>query len=147
MNKSVNHGSNMLLTTSNWGPFKTFKLMPLTSDCPYVEAIFDPSSKILAVISKIAKSSYHMVPKIDDNGDEIKLKIGKRQNGKDGKEQRVMMDTHAEYYITDIEESKSFIKMFGINSEDYDFNAIIDSDPEEIKRALPSDKATNMLIT
>ena len=106
----VEYGGNMVITTSNWGPHKTFKLMPLTIDCPYVEAIFDPSSKILAIISKIAKSSYHMIAKLDDNGDEVKLKISKRQNGKEIKEQRVLMDTHAEYYITDINEAKELPK-------------------------------------
>ena len=89
---------SMMLTTSNWGPNKTFKMIPINQDCPYVEAIFDPSSKILAIISKVAKSSYHMIPKLDDNGDDIKMRIGKRPNGKDTKEQRVLMDTHAEYY-------------------------------------------------
>lgn len=140
------HGGNMMITTSNWGPYKTFKLMPMTGDCPYVEAIFDPSSKILAIISKIAKSSYHMVPKLDDNGDEIKLKIGKRQNGQDNKEQRVLMDTHAEYYITDLDEAKSFIKVFAVNADTYDIDNITDNPVQDIEKKLPSDKATNLTI-
>ena len=42
---------NMMLVSGNWGPYETFKLIPVNTDCPYVEAIFDPSGKILAVIS------------------------------------------------------------------------------------------------
>ena len=145
-NKKPTYGQNMLLTTSNWGPYKTFKLMPVFEDCPYVEVIFDPSSKILAVISKISKSSYHFVPKIDDNGDEVQTKIKPRPNGKKIKEQRVMMDTHAEYYIVETDEIKSFVKGFAINADSYDFNAIIDNDVEEMKRALSSEKATNLNI-
>ena len=143
-NKKPTYGKNMLITTSNWGPYKTFKLMPITEDCPYVEIIFDPSSKILAVISKINKSSYHFVPKIDDNGDEVKLKVGKRPNGKDIKEQRVMMQTHAEYYIVDDQEIKDFVNQFAVNADSYDYAAIIDNDVEQMKRALSSDKATNL---
>ena len=142
----VEYGGNMVITTSNWGPHKTFKLMPLTIDCPYVEAIFDPSSKILAIISKIAKSSYHMIAKLDDNGDEVKLKISKRQNGKEIKEQRVLMDTHAEYYITDINEAKGFIKLFAINADTFDIDNVMDNPVQNIERKLPSDKATNLTI-
>tara|TARA_Y100001937_G_scaffold106911_1_gene149087 strand:+ start:731 stop:1183 length:453 start_codon:yes stop_codon:yes gene_type:complete len=138
------YGQNMLLTTSNWGPYKTFKLTPVTEDCPYVEVIFDPSSKILAVISKINKSSYHFVPKIDDNGDEVKLKVGKRPNGKDIKEQRVMMQTHAEYYIVEENEIIDFIERFAINADSYDYSTIIKNDVEQMKRALSSEKATNL---
>jgi len=140
------YGQNMLITTSNWGPYKTFKLMPITEDCPYVETIFDPSSKILAVISKINKQAYHFVPKIDDNGDEVQTKIKARPNGKKVKEQRVMMQTHAEYYIVEEKEIKDFIQRFAINADSYDFASIIDNDVEEMKRALSSEKATNLNI-
>lgn len=148
MAKTTNFGGNMILTTSNWGPYKTFKLMPATQDCPYVEAIFDPGSKILAVISKNFKQSYHMVPKLDDNGDQITLKIGKRPNGKEYKEQRVMMDTHAEYYITDAEEIKAFVKTFGINisTNKYDIEGYLTKDPEPYQKKMTSDKATNLNI-
>ena len=139
MSTKNNHGGNMLITTSNWGPYKTFKLMPLTKECPYVEAIYDPSSKILAIISKTVKNAYHMVPKLDDNGDSVTLKIGKRASGKDIKEQRVLMDTHAEYYLTDLAEMKSFIEIFAVNTE-YDYNALIDSDVQPMKKPLSSEK-------
>tara|TARA_R100001440_G_scaffold136_3_gene367 strand:+ start:2420 stop:2875 length:456 start_codon:yes stop_codon:yes gene_type:complete len=146
--KSISFGGNMILTTSNWGPYKTFKLMPATNDCPYVEAIFDPGSKILAVISKTYKGSYHMVPKLDDNGDEVKLRVGKRTNGKEIKEQRVMMDTHAEYYITDAEEIKGFVETFGINisKNKYDIEGFLTKDPEPYNKNMSSAKATNLNI-
>ena len=87
---------------------------------------------------------YHFVPKIDDNGDEVKLKVGKRPNGKDIKEQRVMMQTHAEYYIVDDQEIKDFVNQFAVNADSYDYASIIDNDVEQMKRALSSDKATNL---
>jgi hypothetical protein len=145
MSKNTLHLNNMLTISTNWGPYKTFKLMPITMDCPYVEAIFDPSSKILAVISKINKSSYHTIPKLDDNGDEITMKISSRANGKKIKEQRVLIDTYAEYYITDLNEIKLFIDMFAIKN-DYDYDKIINSDVQEMEKPLSSKKATNLHI-
>ena len=136
---------SMMLTSSNWGPHKTFKLIPVTPDCPYVEAIFDPTSKILAVISKVSKQSFHMIPKLDDNGDPIKVKIGKRSNGKDFKEQRSLMQTNAEYYISDKADIETLIKGFAINADSFDYNVYF----EELKddpNALPSNKATNMKL-
>jgi len=147
MSKNSNIGQNMIIVLSNWGPYKTFKLMAVTKDCPYLEAIYDPRSKILAVISKFVKNSYHMVPKLDDNGDQQSLKIGKRPNGKDFKEQRVMMETHAEYYINDIAEIKDFVKIFGLNAKSHSWEEIMERDLESPNQPpLPSDKATNLEI-
>lgn len=134
-----------MLTTSNWGPQKTFKLIPVTIDCPYVEAIFDPSSKMLAIISKISKDSYHMVPKLDDNGDTQGLKIGKRPNGKDFKEQRVLMGTNAEYYISERDDITNIINGFAINADSFDFAKYFEGE-EVAENPLPSSKATTLNV-
>jgi len=138
----------MMVITSNWGPNKTFKLIPISKDCPYVEAIFDPGSKILAVISTIAKEAYHMVDKLDDNGDPQKMKINRRQDGSDTKQERRLLKTYAEYYITDKDEIKSMIHGFAVNADSYDYNQFLDAEavPQPDSRALPADKATNMTI-
>ena len=135
---------SMMLTSSNWGPHKTFKLIPITPDCPYVEAIFDPSSKILAIISKTSKNSYHMVPKLDDNGDEVTLKIAKRKNGKDIKEQRVMMDTHAEYYISEKEEIVNIVNGFAINADSFKIEDYFGEEAVKASKPLTAEKATNL---
>ena len=116
----------MMLITSNWGPYKSFKAIPVTDACPYMEAIFDPSSKILAVISKHSKQSYHMLPKLDDNGDPMKLKISKRENGKDYREERRLIETYAEYYVSEREEIESFLKGFCLNADSYDYTQYLD---------------------
>ena len=36
------YGKNMLLITSYWGDKDTFKMIPLTEDCPYSEVIYVP---------------------------------------------------------------------------------------------------------
>ena len=143
MSKVMSISKSMMLTTSNWGPSKTFKMIPINQDCPYVEAIFDPSSKILAIISKVAKSSYHMIPKLDDNGDEIKMRVGKRPNGKDTKEQRVLMDTHAEYYVSERDEIENLVNGFAINADSFPIETYFKEEAAS-KKPLPSDKATNL---
>jgi len=142
----MNIEKTMMLVSSNWGPYKTFKLIPISSDCPYVEAIFDPSSKILAIISKLNKPSYHMVPKLDDNGDQISTKVGKRPNGKDFKEQRVMMDTYQEYYINNLDEVENLINGFAINADKYDYKTHIESEITPADSPMPVEKATNLEI-
>ena len=139
---------SMMLTTSNWGPNKTFKLIPITKDCPYVEAIFDPGSKILAVISTIAKETYHMIDKLDDNGDPQKMKLTRTKDGGDTKKERRLLKTYAEYYITVREEIETFINGFCINADSFDTNEYLDAEaaPQPEPRALPADKATNMNI-
>ena len=50
-------GQNMMLVNSAFRNAKSFTLIPVSIDSPYVEAMFDPSSGVLAVISKVMKSS------------------------------------------------------------------------------------------
>ena len=102
-------GKNMMLISSPFRNVPSFSLIPASLDCPYVEAMFDPSSGILAVISKVFKKSFHMVPKLDENGQPQRLKVPNKQTGKTVKEQRVSMDTFSEFYITDKDEINNFI--------------------------------------
>ena len=136
MNKS------MMLTTSNWGPNKTFKMIPVSLECPYTEAIFDPGSKILAIVSKICKQQYHMIPKLDDNGDPLRLKINKREDGKDVREERRLLDTFAEYYITDEKEIRIIVDGISINADTYDYMKFFEGEIIPDPKALPKEKAT-----
>ena len=102
-------GKNMILINSVdfQGVAKSFKMIPITQDCPYVECIFSVNDKILAVITKIMKQSYHFVPKIDDNGDPVYVKNPKaRASGKQVKEERRLVDTFSEFYIITLKKLK-----------------------------------------
>ncbi len=119
---SKNLGKNMMLITSAFRQVKSFSLVPVTEDCPYVEAMFDPTGGILAVITKVSKSSFHMVPRLDDNGQPSKLKVPNKETGKVHKEQRVSIDTFSEFYITEKEEIKNFLAVFAINNDSFDYD-------------------------
>lgn len=118
--------NSMMLITSSWGQFKTFKMIPTDINCPYAECIFDVQSKVLAVIGKISKESLHMLPKLTDQGDVTYLKIGKRENGKPYAEERRMLTTLYEYYIEDVAEIKAFVNGFAENSETFNVQQYID---------------------
>tara|TARA_B100001287_G_C22398564_1_gene396746 strand:+ start:137 stop:550 length:414 start_codon:yes stop_codon:yes gene_type:complete len=124
-------GKNMMLVTSSFRGAKSFNLMPVSNDSPYVEAMFDPSSGILAVIGKTSKQSFHMVPRLDDNGQPQRLKVPNKTTGKTVKEQRISQETFSEFYITEKEEIENFINIFAINAESFDYGQFMNVDVKE----------------
>jgi hypothetical protein len=118
---STQIGQNMMLVNSTFRNAKSFTLIPVSMDSPYTEAMFDPASGILAVISKVMKQSYHMVPKLNDDGEPIRLKSPNQQTGKTVKEERRLVDTFSEFYLTDKSDIDTFIHMFAVNAESFDY--------------------------
>jgi len=114
-------GQNMMLVHSTFRNAKSFTLIPVSQDSPYVEAMFDPASGILAVISKVMKQSYHMVPKLDDEGQPMRLKKPNMQTGKTVKEERRLVDTFSEFYLNDKTDIETFIHMFAVNADTFDY--------------------------
>lgn len=117
----------MLLITGSWENRKTFKMIPTALDCPYNEAIFDLDSKVLAVISKEKKESFHMLPKLTDAGELVMIKVGKRVNGKNYAEERKVIETYYEYYIENPEEIKQFVNLVALNADSFDFNQYLEN--------------------
>lgn len=105
--------NTMMLVESTWQDGKTFKMMPISNDCPYVECIFDPTSKVFVVISKVTKTSLHMLPKLDEYGKAI-------SGNKGAKQDRKSIDTFQEYYIEDVKTIKEITDYFAINAKKFD---------------------------
>jgi hypothetical protein len=116
-------GQNMMLVTSSFRNAKSFTMIPVSNDSPYVEAMYDPASGILAVISKVMKQSYHMVAKLDEDGQPIRLKSPNPQSGKTVKEERRLVDTFSEFYLADALDIEQFIHLFAINASTFDYKA------------------------
>ena len=126
-------GQNMMLVKSVFRNVNSFTLIPVSLDSPYTEAMFDPPSGILAVISKVMKQSYHMVPKLDDNGDPQRLKVPNQQTGKTVKEERRLVDTFSEFYLNDKADIETFIHMFAVNASEFDYTQFMNIDVKETK--------------
>lgn len=123
---------DMFLITSSWKDGQTFKMIPATVDCPYVECIYDPSLKILAVISKDKKNTFHMMPRLNDAGDP-EMRKSPSKDGKPFKEERKTIETYQEYYIEAESEIKNFVDLFALNANSFDyakyFNVQVDATP------------------
>jgi len=108
----------MLAIKSTWNGKQTAKLIPISNECPYVECIMDPESKIMVVISKVSKQTLHMLPRLDDNGDPRMLKVTKRPSGKTVMEERKTIETFQEYYIDDKTAIMNLIDLHSVNPEE-----------------------------
>jgi hypothetical protein len=124
MNTNKNLKS-MLLITSVWQMKKTFKLMPISKDCPFVECIYDPESKMLAVVLDKIKETYHMLPKLDENGDPISVKGRPRPAGQKTKEERRLVQTYGEVYLADPTDQEQIIELFALNSDVFDYKSMM----------------------
>jgi len=115
---------SMILVKSTWNDKQTFRTVPVTSDCPYVECIWDPTQKVFVVIAKIAMTKMHMLPRLDDNGDQVLAK-GIRKNGRMVKEERKTIETFQEYYIEDKEAIDLILNGMCSNVDAFDYKSFL----------------------
>lgn len=129
-----------MLISGIWEQQPTFRLIPIEKDCPYNEAIYDPAQKVLAVLSRDKKESYHFLPKLDDNGDILRTKGNKpRSDGKPYAEQRVMVPTYYEYFISNPDQIEFFVKQFAANSDKFQYKDFIKPKDESDKSKVSAD--------
>lgn len=62
-----------------------------------------------------------MVARLDDNGDPMRLKAPNKQTGKTVKEERRLVDTFSEFYLQDKVDIETFIQMFAVNADTFDY--------------------------
>jgi hypothetical protein len=72
-----------------------------------------------------------MVPKLNDDGEPIRLKSPNQQTGKTVKEERRLVDTFSEFYLTDKADIDTFIHMFAVNAESFDYAKFTEVDVKE----------------
>jgi len=111
----------MFVYSTDWYGRKSFRMLPMSSECPFNEVIYDPNTRVLAVISKDKKDKPQMLPKLSDKGQVIQLK------GVEGQqiiEERRIMETYYEYYIDNKSDIEKFIMTFALNSDHEALNII-----------------------
>lgn len=137
-------GGNMRLFRTYWGHEETFKLMPVTLDCPYMEVLYHPSAQMLVVFSKTMKQNYEMLPKLDDDGEMLPTKKKKR-NGLAFKEERRLLEVPQEFYMIDRKQQEEFIELFATNAKDFDYKAVLDIKPKTDSAILQKEGAGGLL--
>ena len=118
--------NSMMLVKSSWQEDQTFKMIPTSESCPYVECIFDPGSKVFVVITKIRKTSLHMLPKLDDYGQPVTGNKGARQD-------RHKIEVFQEFYIEDKDAIEELIQLFALNSDKFDYQSFMKEKKEKKK--------------
>ena len=116
--------NTMMLVQATWNDKQTFRMIPISDSCPYVECIMDPDTKVFVIISKITKTTLHMLPRLDDNGDAVAPKT-KRANGRNVREERSKIETFQEFYIEDFNAVNDLVNLFAINSKTFDYKSFI----------------------
>lgn len=109
--------NSMMLVSSQRDGAPTFRLIPLTQECPYGEVVYIPAAKVLAIFHKHAVEGLHMVPKIDDNGDMVNRTKGPSKDGNPYKQERKTLNSPQDSYIANPPEIDDFIAMFAVNPE------------------------------
>jgi hypothetical protein len=106
--------NSMMLVQATWQENQTFRMIPISESCPYVECIFDPGTKVFVIISKIKRVSLQMLPKLDEYGQPI-------TGTKGHKEERNKIEVFQEFYIEDKTAVESLIDMFAVNAKKFDY--------------------------
>ena len=114
---------SMMLVQATWQEQQTFRMIPTKDECPYVECIFDPGTKVFVIISKIKKTTLHMLPKLDEYGQPVTGTKGMKQ-------ERHKLEVFQEFYIEDLTAMEEVIKTFAVNVKKFDYKKfMVDSDP------------------
>lgn len=102
----------------------TFRMIPVSNDCPYIEAVFDTTNMVLGIIGKFKKSNYEMVPVLNKEGD----LVPKKRKIKEGEfpfcQEKRMIESWNEYQIVTKEEILEFVKMFAVNADTFDVEPV-----------------------
>ena len=112
--------NSMILVKSSWQETQTFKMVPILDTCPYVECIFDPTSKVFVIIGKTVKTALHMLPKLDEYGKAI-------SGNKGAKQERRSIETFQEYYIEDADSIKEIVNIFAVNAKKFSLKSFLES--------------------
>lgn len=112
---------SMRLIKSVYNEQPTFRLIPITADCPYNEVIFEPINQVLAIVSKEKKPTFKMIARLTDNGDAEISKIQRGAGKPAYKEQRVTIDSFYEYHLTDRIDITMFITKFAENEASFEY--------------------------
>ena len=120
----------MLVTVPYTATEKSFRLIPVTADCPYIDVVYWKDKKVLEINSPFKKTEHAYFPKLDENGDMEKRKIPiKDDNGQPMiyKQERRTTETLQKYYIIEQVEIMAFIEAIAINAKTVDYMSLLAS--------------------
>ena len=116
----------MLLITAPWSPeANTFRMIPATPECPYLDVVYNRDKKALEITSTFKRNEYAMFAKVDDNGDVEKRKTAKmdEESGQaiTHKQERRMAEILQKQFILEQAEIIAFVQSFAVNADRVDY--------------------------
>ena len=106
-------------------PVDSFSGIPMSPESPFVEIIWDPVRKTLAIISKIKKESFHFLPKLSGGGSPLPNNDKASQAMMPYQQERVLIETFHEYFIHDKADAEKFLKTYAFN-QDFNWKIFLD---------------------
>jgi len=131
----------MLVTVPYTATEKSFRMIPVTNDCPYIDVVYWKDKKVLEINTSFKKTEYAYFPKLDDNGDMEKRKIPiKDENGQPViyKQERRTTETLQKYYIIEQLEIMAFVEALAINAKTVDYMSLLASKDAIVEAPKPS---------
>lgn len=131
----------MLLTVPYTATEKSFRMIPVTNDCPYIDVVYWKDKKVLEINTAFKKNEYAYYPKLDDNGDMEKRKTPiKDENGQPliYKQERRLTEVLQKYYIIEQVEIIAFIEALAINASKVDYMTLLLNKDAIIEQPKPS---------
>lgn len=131
-NKTIVQDQDVLLIKSPFQqeqmekPVDSFAGIPMSAESPFVEIIWDPVRKTLAIISKIKKESFHFLPKLSGSGNPLPNNDKASQAMMPYQQERILIETFHEYFIHDKADIISFLETYAINI-DFDWKSFLDA--------------------
>ena len=148
---------SMMLYVGTWGDpeYKTFKMLPIEKDCPFLECIYDADAKILAVIGTFTKQNFTFMQKLDVDGNpkfcsQYKAAITKFGSPEkaakflesEGKtiysKERVATVTVNEYLLSDPKDIEEFIQKFACNKDYFEYQHYMKQEAIELVHPKPT---------
>lgn len=100
---------------------KSFQLIPVTIDCPYLDGIYDPEFQSLRLTGKSRVQRVVWVQKVDNCGIPEHCGPAKTtKHNKGFKVERMFVEEEMEYFINDPREIEEFVRTFVVNAEGWE---------------------------
>jgi hypothetical protein len=127
------------------GNLPSFRMVPTTADCPYLECQFEPRNGVLTVVLKDTVIDRQMVPRRNANGDPEQRQGSKKEENRWQMKESEQVINHI-FHILYTNEVDDFIKRFAVNCDEYDWKRFI-PDPELAVEPAPEDPSGDALTS
>lgn len=124
--------NNMMLIREMYNNEPSFKMIPLSNDCPYLEAAFDSQARQLVIRHRDKLSVFQMFERLDDNGHPIPIQGKKIPEGSNPhKLQRIQFDGNVTYKISHVDDITLFMTRFLVQEDQYAIDLLFPKLTEE----------------